>query len=622
MIDDITIDGAIIDGNGWNGVDIRNATTINLQGVICKDNVQNGLTAVAGDAIVEIANSVFLTNGYDPQNFYPNSKQTGVYLGLSRRVAITNSVSTGNIMDGILIYDVPDLTLTDVDTMRNGRDGIKIKETTYGYDYNYTANSDYLVGAYYYPWHGDDFHNGDGYLRKELTPLQSPTLGEYDDSNPNIIAQHMKWFRQANIGLLVTSWWGPDRIEDTNTRKALMEHDHVGNLKIALHYETTGRIKEEAGGDMSVVVSDIQYLCDNYFDHPNYYKIDDRPVLVIYISRKLEKLGTLESVLLTMRSVASKCGHEIYLIGDAIFAKAPDDNDEEPFVSFRYFDAVTNYDVYGSSGGTKQDSPYAGTEAIDNFYVEQEKWRKQALKENCRYIPPVSPGYNDRAVRMEKNNQPLSRRLTESSDEGSLFMYQLEKALPLVDPEVDNLILVNSFNEWHEDTQIEPVKGVNNSTEPEEFTFGLEYVEYGELYLDILRNATSRLVVKNEDLEIIYEPSYADFTDVRSCRNGRDGMIFYITENSIDDQTEFVFNPGPGVISCENESFDYKLHGGGDVDFVNSSNDGIVGDKCVNGKYASACEFSNLMKSCKTSFCRHRDIVTTGGGVIDDHKSQ
>ena len=71
--------------------------------------------------------------------------------------------------------------------------------------YDYTAKTDFLVGVYYYPWHGANFHNGDGYMRKDLEPRHIPALGEYNDSDPGVISHHMKWFRQANIGLLVTS---------------------------------------------------------------------------------------------------------------------------------------------------------------------------------------------------------------------------------------------------------------------------------------------------------------------------------------------------------------------------------------------------------------------------------
>jgi len=363
--------------------------------------------------------------------------------------------------------------------------------------YDYTAGTDFLVGVYYYPWHGERFHNGGGYMRNELIPRHLPALGEYNDSDPRVVAQHMKWFRQANIGLLVTSWWGPNRVEDSNTKDVIMEHDDVGNLKIALHYETTGRLGD--GRDkLRNAKTDIQYLCENYFDHTNYYTIDGRPVLFLYVSRKLDTLGTLEEALLTMRSTASKCGHNLYLIGDTVFESAPDPS--EPHVPFWYFDAVTNYDVYGSSG---RPEGYAGTGGVDNYYRQQTEWKEQALRDDCRYIPAVSPGYNDRGVRMDRNHPPLSRRITSASREGSLFQYQLKQAKNLVDWKVDNMILVNSFNEWHEDTQIEPVIGAPSS-QPFNFTKGLQYIGYGELYLDILGAATSSDTTQHSKYDYLF----------------------------------------------------------------------------------------------------------------------
>jgi glycoprotein endo-alpha-1,2-mannosidase len=430
-----------------------------------------------------------------------------------------------------------------------------------------------------------------------------------------------RWFRKANIGLLVTSWWGPDRIEDTNTLEVIMEHEHIGNLKIALHYETTGRIKD--GKNMTVPRSDIQYMCENYFDHPNYYKIDGRPVVVMYISRKLEKDGILVEALLTMKSEAAKCGQNLFLIGDAVFAKAPDQ--DEPFISFSYFDAVTNYDVYGSSG---KPNPHAGKESVDNYYEEQKKWRDLAIKENCRYIPPVSPGYNDRGVRLDADNPPLSRRLSEFSDEGSLFLYQLQKALPLVDPNVDNMILINSFNEWHEDTQIEPTAIGGFAKTPEALTGGLEYVGYGERYLDILRTQTKNDKKGSTSANIV-PSSNVYFTNVHTCSNSHDGVTFYITENDDDNQfndlgnrdIELVFTPGPDVVSCKNKRFDYELHGGGNLAFNSTS--AIIGDTCANGKGASDCSAISI-SDCddSNSKCRHRDIITSGGTILKDHEIQ
>ncbi len=62
--------------------------------------------------------------------------------------------------------------------------------------------------------------------------------------------------------------------------------------------------------------------------------------------------------------------------------------------------------------------------------------------------------------------------------------------------------LINASSSPNSVQQIEPVVGTASSNQPEILTGGLEYVPYGELYLDILQAATS----KNQDrtFEYIY----------------------------------------------------------------------------------------------------------------------
>ena len=55
-----------------------------------------------------------------------------------------------------------------------------------------------------------------------------------------------------------------------------------------------------------------------------------------------------------------------------------------------------------------------------------------------------------------------------------------------------------SIQEWHEDTQIEPVQVTEEETNiPLDLTNGLAYIGYGSLYLDLLRKATSNVTVAN-----------------------------------------------------------------------------------------------------------------------------
>lgn len=338
---------------------------------------------------------------------------------------------------------------------------------------------DITVGVYYYPWYGgDDFH-GRKYLREHLVPVQTPELGEYNDRESAVISQHLEWCEYAGIDLWVTSWWGPGRMTDITTKDYILEHDDLGDMKIALFYETTGRMPDFT--DQSNVQSDIKYIADNYFDHPNYYKINGQPVLFVYLTRVLSGKGNLASTMQIMRSAASAKGYEIYIVGDQAFGNPPSSSDQ-----IALLDAVTDYDVYGSSGAKM----YATQQKVNNYYTAQVGWKSLANQVGKGFIPATSPGFNDTGVR--DGHVPLSRKLTESSEFGSLFQAMVEKAITMVDRRSDYLFLVTSWNEWHEDTQIEPVTVApatsrDNSPSGQDYTAGMEYEGFGTRYLDILK---------------------------------------------------------------------------------------------------------------------------------------
>ena len=264
----------------------------------------------------------------------------------------------------------------------------------------------------------------------------------------------------------------------------ILKHPDIGDHKIALFYESTTRIKQAEGYSTQRVGPDMEHICQTYFRNQNYYRINGRPVIVLYLTRVLHQKGVLgESTRIMRETARNVCNTEIFILGDQIFNGPPNSNAE--YSPFEFLDAVTNYDVYGNMNKF----PYAGQEAVDDYYLEQKEWSERAGENGVGYVPVVSPGYNDRGVRLDKNHLGLSRQLTNSSDPGTLFVAQLEQARYLVDPTMENLLLVNSFNEWHKDSQIKPAEGKATNL-PLQLTNGLQYEGYGELYLNILRAET------------------------------------------------------------------------------------------------------------------------------------
>ena len=97
---------------------------------------------------------------------------------------------------------------------------------------------------------------------------------------------------------------------------------------------------------------------------------------------------------------------------------------------------------------------------------------------------------SSRAIRSEADEHVLPRALGPRSSQVSLFASTLALAGSLVDPSL-SLLAVTSWNEWNEDTQIEPTAlGPPPATGPAELTQGYAYQPYGLALLELLRRFT------------------------------------------------------------------------------------------------------------------------------------
>ena len=151
----------------------------------------------------------------------------------------------------------------------------------------------------------------------------------------------------------------------------------------------------------------------------------------------------------------------------------------------RYGAAITNFDVYGNNCANS----YVTDSVLDTWQSRNTAWKSLADTYSTDFIPAISPGYNDRTVRLGADHAACSRKLNNETYEfGTLFSGMIDRLEPGVE-----MVMVNSWNEWHEDTQIEPTTvaaptNVDDSITGDTYTEGVYYEGYGLRYLDLLRD--------------------------------------------------------------------------------------------------------------------------------------
>ncbi len=370
----------------------------------------------------------------------------------------------------------------------------------------------YLVGAYYYLWYPRNF--GQGYLRAKLKPPQKPLLGPYDSKNPAVIEDHIAMCSRYGVDFLALSWWPGRREQNRIVTEAFLKAPNIGDIKWCLFYETYAinwqprfgaTVFTKAAAER--LTAEVVRLADEYFDHPSYLKIDGRPVIIFYLTRTF--IGDYVRAFERLRAELKKRGHDPFIIGDEVFWAVAsqkmagrlksDGGRIEPRLTIArepqtarigLFDAITAYNMY--EGGMVEHAGYGAESSFVRDVVAVYK-RYMAAAPQVGFIPNILPGYNDRGHRPDQDHFAIPRRWRKGAAEGSFLAESFDRiAFPCLDPRL-NMILITSFNEWNEDSAIEPVRPAKPTAEDISpsgrlYTQGYVYEGYGWTYLEVIRD--------------------------------------------------------------------------------------------------------------------------------------
>jgi hypothetical protein len=294
-----------------------------------------------------------------------------------------------------------------------------------------------LLGAYYYPWYYKE-----RWTREPVT--NTPKLGWYSSDDRQVAAEHIRWARQADLDFFLISWLTPDGREGKNLKGAVLPALEEARFRFALLYETPLALGVPAGKPIDHAekspdggkagdrfVEHFDHLAEAYLNHPQYLRFGGKAVVVIYLVRDLVNAGPY---LKAVRERLGRHGIDLYLIADVVYWEAPDRLDWA-FLK-EHFQAVTAYNMYYR--------PKFLEAVRDQFQAADRAARAHGL----RLVPNVMPGYDDTPLRG-------TERVTINRRRGQFYRDYWGVASPFVGPG-QPFLLVTSFNEWHEGTELEP----------------------------------------------------------------------------------------------------------------------------------------------------------------------
>ena len=311
---------------------------------------------------------------------------------------------------------------------------------------NVAQNDQWLVGAYFYPWYGDPNDIGQHWGQS----VGHPSLGtNYNSSDPDVICRQINLASGHGVDFFAVSWWGEGSFGDQVLRDNLLKNKRIDSIRFAILYESQGRLGDATTLNpqtIETMARDLQYLERTYFNDPHYLKIDNRPVVFLYTTRGFTPT---EMIPTAMKEIRDRLTSNVYLVADQYQWEVPMD---ENVVGAAGFDAVTAYMFKPTN--------FQDTDTFVRQYPDVLGQRtREAQRAKSSSVPNVFP-----ASHAATRQQQLVPRM-----DGSQFKSVLREALKFADPANGRMVMLTSWNEWHEDTSIEPA------------------TEFGELYLNALQ---------------------------------------------------------------------------------------------------------------------------------------
>ncbi len=321
--------------------------------------------------------------------------------------------------------------------------------------------SDIEITAFYYP--GTDQMAEWDMVRMTL-PRIKPLLGWYDEGNPEVIDWQIKWAVEHGISTFFVDWYwnkGERRLE--HWVQGFYKARYRSCLKWAVMWANHNEKGAHSEDDLHKVT---QFWLENYFKTPEYYRIDDKPVVIIYndsnidndIIAEAEARGEtlkpgegIQRGLSIINNEVKKAGLKgVYFI--AVY-HGQYNSVKLQSIQKAGFDATVVYNYSMAAYWNIKETEREGLPKIFPFeYVTKtnaNQWSRRLKMNSLPFFPVIGTGWNDQP-RSFQDSIVLYDRTPEQ------FRTVCEEAKTFCKQNGINRITIAPINEWQEGTYIEP----------------------------------------------------------------------------------------------------------------------------------------------------------------------
>jgi hypothetical protein len=187
------------------------------------------------------------------------------------------------------------------------------------------APTQLLVGAHHCPLWEADKPAMWTQVRKHMERV--PALGFYAQDNPEVADWETAWAVEHGISFFIYCWYrtsqgGPvETMFSSAIHEGLFTSRYAKHLKFTIMWENQNRGRAGVADEADLLGNLLPFWLENYFKHPSYLKLDNRPVLFIYRPEFLvQDLGSVEHVVKAfgkMREACRAAGYDgLYLLGE------------------------------------------------------------------------------------------------------------------------------------------------------------------------------------------------------------------------------------------------------------------------------------------------------------------